>query len=132
MIVRTFTHVWNMRVRLYAIDDIRLPIRNGVSILQLVSGLVAGLVWIPFCLAVGAQYWFGNLGITIMLFAGPPFFVLLNADRPIAHEKTTEEWLVSCLAHRAEPTRLATMMPAERPRPVLLTASRWIPDADVD
>lgn len=132
MMVRTFTHVWNMRVRLYAIDDIRLPIRGGVSIPQLVSGLVAALVWIPFCLAIGAQYWFSNLGITIMLFACPPILVLLNADRPIAHEKTTEEWLQSWFSHQVEPARLATLMPAEKPRPVLLTASRWIPDADVD
>lgn len=132
MIVRTFTNVWNMRVRLYAIDDIRLPVKDGLSVPQIVSGLVAALVWVPGLFAMGAQYWFGNLGVTIMLFVAPPVFVLLNADRPIAHEKTTEEWLQSWLAHRMEPSRLAAMTTADRPRPVLLTASRWIPDDDVD
>jgi len=130
MIVHTFTHAWNMRVRIYAFDDIRLPMKNGISIPQLLAGLGAAVVWVPLAFLLGMQYWFDNPGLVLMLFAGPPIAVLMNADRAVAHEKTTEEWLSSWLVHQGEPRRLASLAPTDKGRPVLLTASRWVPDGD--
>jgi hypothetical protein len=128
MIVRTFTHAWNMRVRIYAFDDIRLPVKNGISIPQVLAGLAAALIWVPLCLLLGVPSWVGNAGVATMIIAVPPVLVLLNADRPIAHEKTSEEWLSSWFVHQTEPHRLAALTGAQPPRRVLLTASRWVPD----
>ncbi len=132
MIVRTFTHAWNMRVRIYAFDDIRLPVKNGISIPQVLAGLAAAVVWVPLCLLLGVPSWVGTPGVATMIIAAPPVIVLLNADRPIAHEKTSEEWLSSWLVHQSEPRRLAAMTGAAPNRRVLLTASRWVPDHQLD
>jgi hypothetical protein len=131
MIVRTFTHAWNMRVRIYAFDDVRLPLRNGISVPQLVAGMVAAVVWIPLCLLLGVGDLFSNPGLIFLTYAGPPTFVLLQADRPVAHEKTIEEWLGSVVTRSGEPKRLSALAPAEPIRPVVLTASRWCPDRPV-
>ncbi|GAA1668834.1 hypothetical protein GCM10009765_17870 [Fodinicola feengrottensis] len=132
MIVRTFTHAWNMRVRIYAFDDIRLPVKNGISIPQVLAGLAAAVVWVPLCLLLGVPNWVGNLGFATMIIAVPPVIVLLYADRPIAHEKTSEEWLSSWLVRQSEPRRLAALTGAPPSRRVLLTASRWVPDNQLD
>jgi hypothetical protein len=132
MIVRTFTHAWNMRVRIYAFDDIRLPVKNGISIPQVLAGLGAALIWVPLCLLVGVPGLVGNAGVATMIIVVPPALVLLNADRPIAHEKTSEEWLSSWLVHQSEPNRLAALTGTQAPRRVLLTASRWVPDNQLD
>jgi hypothetical protein len=132
MIVRTFTHAWNMRVRIYAFDDIRLPVKNGISIPQVLAGLAAALVWVPLCLLLGVPSWVGNAGVATMIIAVPPVLVLLYSDRPITHEKTVEEWLSSWLTHQAEPRRLAALTGAPANRRVLLTASRWVPEDQLD
>ncbi|WP_163508610.1 PrgI family mobile element protein [Fodinicola acaciae] len=132
MIVRTFTHAWNMRVRIYAFDDIRLPVKNGISIPQVIAGVAAAVVWVPLCFLLGVPSWVGNAGVATMIIAAPPVIVLLYADRPIAHEKTTEEWLSSWLTHQSEPRRLAALTTAPAPRRVLLTASRWVPQEQLD
>jgi hypothetical protein len=128
MIVRTYTHAWNMRVRIYAFDDVRLPIKNGISVPQLVALLVAAVIWIPLCLVVGVASWIGNPGLVAIVYGAVPIVVMLQVDRPIAHEKTVEEWLGSWLHRNREPGRLAALGDTERPRPVLLTATRWVPD----
>lgn len=127
MIVRTFTHAWNMRVRIYAFDDIRLPVKNGISIPQVIAGVAAALVWVPLCLLFGVPSWVGNAGVATMIIAAPPVIVLLYADRPIKHEKTTEEWVSSWLTRQSEPRRLSALTAAPAQRRVLLTASRWVP-----
>jgi hypothetical protein len=132
MIVRTFTHAWNMRVRIYAFDDIRLPVKNGISVPQVIAGVAAALVWVPLCFLLGVPSWVGNAGVATMIIAAPPVIVLLYADRPIAHEKTIEEWVSSWLTRQAEPRRLAALTTAPTPRRVLLTASRWVPQDQLD
>lgn len=127
MIVRTYTHAWNMRVRIYAFDDIRLPIKNGISVPQLLALLGAAAIWIPLCLVLGVGSWIGNSGLLVIILAAPPVVVMLQVDRPIAHEKTVEEWLGSWLKHGAEPRWLAALAESDRPRPVLLTGTRWVP-----
>jgi hypothetical protein len=130
MIVRTFTNTWNMRVRIYAFDDVRLPLRDGISIPQLVTGLVAAAVWMPICALLDVGTLVGNVGIAIAVYAGPPVLLMLQVDRPIAHEKKMEEWLAAIVAHSQEPGQLGAMAAAQPARPVVLTASRWIPDGD--
>jgi hypothetical protein len=128
MIVRTYTHAWNMRVRIYAFDDIRLPVKNGISVPQLAALLGAAAVWIPLCLLLNVGSWVGNAGVLVVVLIGPPVVIMLQVDRPIAHEKTVEEWLGSWMQRNAEPRRLAALAPADRPRPVRLTAARWVPN----
>jgi hypothetical protein len=127
MIVRTYTHAWNMRVRIYAFDDIRLPMKNGITVPQLVALMITAAVWIPLCLVLGVSSWVGNAGLAVVVFAAVPIVVMLQVDRPIAHEKTIEEWLGSWLQRNREPRRLAALAQSERPRPILLTATRWVP-----
>jgi hypothetical protein len=127
MIVRTYTHAWNMRVRIYAFDDIRLPIKNGISVPQLLAGFAVAAVWIPLCLLLNIGSLIGNAGLVFVVYAGVPIAIMLQVDRPVAHEKTVEEWLGSWAQRNAEPRRLAALAPADRPRPILLTAARWVP-----
>lgn len=127
MIVRTFTHAWNMRVRIYAFDDIRLPVKNGISVPQVIAGAVAAVLWIPFCLLIGLPPLAGNVGVGIMIMAVPPVLVLLYSDRPVAYEKSVEEWVTSWGTRRVEPRRLAAMGSSPPPRVIKLTAARWIP-----
>ncbi|GAA0916780.1 hypothetical protein [Virgisporangium aurantiacum] len=128
MIVRTFTHTWNMRVRIYAFDDVRLPLRDGISIPQLLAGLVAAAVWMPLCALLGLGGLVGNVGIAILVYAGPPVLLMLQVDRPVAHEKKVEEWLGAIAVRSQEPRMLGGMAAAHPARPIVLTASRWIPD----
>ncbi|GAA0903953.1 hypothetical protein [Virgisporangium aurantiacum] len=128
MIVRTFTQTWNMRVRIYAFDDVRLPLRNGISIPQLVAGLIAAAVWVPLCALLGLGGLVGNAGVTVLLYVGPPILLMLQVDQPIAHEKKAEEWLTAIVARGQEPRALGAMAEAHPARPIVLTASRWIPD----
>jgi hypothetical protein len=131
MIVRTYTHAWNMRVRIYAFDDIRLPIKGGISVPQLVAMAVTAAIWIPLCLIIGVADLVGNLGVAVAIMGGVPIFVMLQVDRPIAHEKTVEEWLNSWIQRNSEPKRLGALGQIDRARPVLLTASLWVPNRDV-
>lgn len=128
MIVRTFTHAWNMRVRIYAFDDVRLPLRNGISVPQLIAGMVAAIIWLPLCLLLDVGDFITNPGLLFLTYVGPPVVVLLQADRPVKHEKTIEEWLGSMALHAGEPKRLNALAPADPVRTVVLTASRWCPD----
>ncbi|GIJ51902.1 hypothetical protein Val02_87880 [Virgisporangium aliadipatigenens] len=128
MLVRTYTHAWNMRVRIYAFDDVRLPLRNGVSVPQLLAGIGAAIIWVPLCLLVDVGQFIENAGLAFLAYVGPPVFVMLQADRPVAHEKTIEEVLGSMVARAGEPKTLSALAAAEPTRPVMLTASRWIPD----
>jgi hypothetical protein len=128
MIVRTFTHTWNMRVRIYAFDDVRLPLRNGISILQLLAGLGAAAIWMPLCALLNLGDLVGNAGLAVLLYAGVPMLVMLQVDRPIAHEKAVEEWLGAMMARGQEPRQLGALGTAHPPRPIVLTASRWVPD----
>jgi hypothetical protein len=128
MIVRTFTHTWNMRVRIYAFDDVRLPLRNGISIPQLLIGLAAAVVWVPLCALLGIGDLIGNAGLVFLAYVAPPILVMLQFDRPIAHEKTAEEWLGAIATRSQEPRQLGALGQAHPTRPIVLTASRWVPD----
>jgi hypothetical protein len=127
MIVRTYTHAWNMRVRIYAFDDIRLPIKNGISVPQLLALFVTAAVWVPLCLLLNVGSFVTNSGLLMVVYVGVPVVVMLQVDRPVAHEKTVEEWLGSWVQRNSEPRRLAALAPADKPRPIHLSAARWVP-----
>ncbi len=127
MLVRTFTSTWNLRTKIYAFDDVKVPIKGGITIPQLLAGVGAALVWIPFCLLIQMPSWIPNTGFLVGIMGIPPLVVLLKADTPIAHEKTTEEWLTSWLTRRSEPQALAALASARPDHPVVLTGSRWVP-----
>ncbi len=130
MIVRTYTHAWNMRVRIYAFDDIRLPVKGGISVAQFVAFGVTAAVWVPLSFVLGIPSLVGNAGVAFMVVAGVPVAVMLQVDRPIAHEKTVEEWVGSWIQRNSEPKRLGALGPVDPPRPVHLTAARWVPYRD--
>jgi hypothetical protein len=127
MIVRTYTSAWNLRTKIYAFDDLKVPVRGGITVPQFLAGLGTALFWIPFCLITGLTHLVGNSGLIAALLIGPPILVTMKADTPVANEKTTEEWLTAWANHKTEPGRLASMVAARDDRPVILTARRWIP-----
>lgn len=130
MIVRTYTHAWNMRVRIYAFNDIRLPVKGGISVPQFITLGVTAAVWIPLALLLRLPSLVGNAGVAFVILAGVPILIMLQVDRPIAHEKTVEEWLASWAQRASEPKRLGALGAVDPPRPVHLTASRWVPYRD--
>jgi hypothetical protein len=123
--VRTYTSAWNLRTKIYAFDDLRIPVRGGITIPQLAAGVVCALIWIPLCIVIGLSH-FVNTGFAVAIMIAPPVFVTLKADTPIAHEKTIEEWLTSWITRQTEPKRLASLVEARDNRPIVLTARRWV------
>lgn len=127
MLVRTFTSTWNLRTKIYAFDDVKVPIKGGITIMQLLAGLGTAVVWIPICFLIQLPSLVDN-GFAVAIMAVPPILVLMKADTPIAHEKTTEEWLNSWASRQGEPRRLATLVSAPERRNFVLSASHWVPE----
>lgn len=130
MIVRTYTSAWNLRTKIYAFDDLKVPIRGGITVPQLLAGLGTAIVWIPLCFLIGVSSL--NSGFAAAIMIGPPILVLMKADTPIAHEKTAEEWLTSWLTRQSEPKKLAALVSSGADRDVVLTGRRWVPQGSTD
>ncbi|MGH3426654.1 MAG: hypothetical protein ACRDQZ_03630 [Mycobacteriales bacterium] len=128
MLVRTFTSTWNLRTKIYAFEDVKVPIKGGITVPQILVGLGAGIVWIPLCLIIQMPRWIPNAGILVAIMIIPPVVALLKADTPVANEKTTEEWASSWLSRRTEPRRVGALGAVPAPRKVMLTGSHWVPD----
>lgn len=132
MIVRTFTSTWNLRTKIYAFDDIKVPIKGGITVPQLIAGALVAGVWVPAMLCIGLPSLVGNTGIAAVIMLGPPILAVMKADTPVKHEKTVEEWASSMATRMGEPKKLASLTGARDDRPLILTASRWVPEASKD
>jgi|GEM_PF-4103131 len=128
MLVRTFTSTWNLRTKIYAFEDVKVPIKGGITVAQILAALGVAIVWIPLCLIIQMPAWIGNPGILVAVMGVPPILALLKADTPVAHEKTTEEWMTSWLTRRSEPRRFGAFAAVPASRPIVLTAEHWVPD----
>lgn len=126
MIVRTYTSAWNLRTKIYAFDDLKVPIKGGITVPQLVAGIGVGLVWIPFCFLINLPGIVGG-GFAVAIMVLPPIVTLMKADTPVKHEKTIEEWATSWMIRTSEPRKLAGMTAARDDRPIVLSARRWVP-----
>lgn len=127
VIVRTYTSAWNLRTKIYAFDDLKVPVKGGITVPQLLAGAVSAIIWIPLVLLTGLSDLIGNSGFVAALLVGPPILITLKADTPVAHEKTVEEWLSSWSTRKSEPKKLTAMVRARDDRGVILAARRWIP-----
>ncbi len=127
MLVRTFTSTWNLRTKIYAFEDVKVPIKGGITVPQILAGLGVAIVWVPLCLIVRMPDWIGNPGVLVGIMLVPPVVALLKADTPVAHEKTTEEWITSWLTRRSEPRRFGAFGAVPAGRKVVLTAAHWVP-----
>lgn len=127
MLVRTFTSTWNLRTKIYAFEDVKVPIKGGITVPQILAGLGVAMVWIPLCLIIQMPSWIPNPGILVGIMGVPPILALLKADTPVAHEKTTEEWLTSWLTRQGEPRRVGALGVVPKGHKVILTATHWVP-----
>ncbi|MGH3545512.1 MAG: hypothetical protein ACRDPW_06265 [Mycobacteriales bacterium] len=127
MLVRTFTSTWNLRTKIYAFEDVKVPIKGGITVPQILAGLGVAIIWIPFCLLIQLPSLIGNAGLATGLMIIPPVVALLKADTPLAHEKTTEEWLTAWLTRRSEPRRFGAFGVVPAGQKILLTGSHWVP-----
>lgn len=128
MLVRTFTSTWNLRTKIYAFEDIKVPIKGGITVPQLLAGLGVAIIWVPLCLIIQIPKLVGNPGLAAGVMLVPPILALMKADTPVANEKTTEEWVTSWLTRRAEPKRVGALGALPVARNVHLTGTRWVPN----
>ncbi len=127
MLVRTFTSTWNLRTKIYAFEDVKVPIKGGITVPQILAGLGVALVWVPLCLIIQMPSWIGNPGVLVGIMIVPPVIALLKADTPVAHEKTTEEWMTSWLTPPSEPPRFGALGAMPTGQKTVLTATHWVP-----
>lgn len=102
MEVKTFTSFWNMEKKLYAIEDVALPMPIPLTVAMVFLGV--GIPWfvlmhllhVPFANAFG-----------ILLWLGPPSGLAFISNRPIFQKKTFFQFLSSMFSYVQQPKRLA-------------------------
>jgi hypothetical protein len=115
----TYTSVFRLRRRLYAVYDWELPLPVGV--------FEAGV----FLLAVALFALLGRmLGIELTpgsawFFLVPPGFLAYLAGRPVADGKPPHQWLASQARFLLEPRRLHDLAEAAEPDVIELHALVW-------
>ena len=117
----TFTSIFNVERKLYAVYDIELPF--PVSVMQ------AGAVILSF---LGALLLLHVLGVvpsasTGWLYIVPPGIAGWAASQPVADHKKLHTWLYSQLRHLAEPRVLHRLRRPYEPAVLRVSASIWRP-----
>jgi hypothetical protein len=117
----TYTSVFRLRRRLYAVYDWELPLPIGLFeagvflvgvVLFALLGRLLGIELTP------ASAWF---------FLVPPGFLAYLAGRPVADSKPPHQWLVSQVQFVLEPAVLHGLAePAAEPEVVHVGASVWM------
>jgi hypothetical protein len=106
----TYTSVFRLQRRLYALYDWELPVPVGLAELGLFVGGV-GLFS-----AIGALTGIGLSAGTAWFYLVPPAFIAHLARRPVADAKTPHTWLGAQLRHLLEPRTLVGFAEASRRR----------------
>lgn len=131
MELRTYTDLWRMDRRLYAIQDVRLPVPVGMT--QLAAAAVTALVWLPLAATLGLTGLFAGAGeyasgLSAIVLAGPPVAVGWATGRPLVEGRTVAQQLYAAGRSQLLPAHLVrldvapTVPPHQR-----LHARAWLP-----
>lgn len=135
MQLRTYTDLWRLERRIYAIQDITLPV--AIPTVQLGVCLAALVVWAPLVSALGLDGIVSSVagtyspGMNVILYVGPPVAVAWASGRPLAQGKTAVQLALSGLRYAAEPRWLHRLAHTRQPTQLAVRALVWRPHPPV-
>lgn len=131
MELRTYTDLWRMDRRIYAIQDVRLPVPIGMT--QLGAAALAALVWLPIAFGLGLTGLVAGAGeyatgLSAILLAGPPLAVGWATGRPLIEGRTIGQNLTAAARYRLLPPRLERLsIPPREPDELTVHGHAWLP-----
>lgn len=131
MELRTYTDLWRMDRRIYAIQDVRLPVPIGMT--QLAAAALAALVWLPIAFGFGLTDLVAGAGeyatgLSAILLAGPPLAAGWATGRPLIEGRTIGQNLAAAARYRLLPPRLVRLsVPRREPDELAVHAHVWLP-----
>jgi hypothetical protein len=129
--LRTYTDLWRMDRRIYAIQDLRLPVPVGMT--QLAAAAIAALIWLPVAFGLGLTSLVAGAGeyatgLSAILLAGPPIAIGWATGRPLIEGRTLGQHLAAAARYRVLPPHLVRLeVPDEQPDRQTVHAAVWIP-----
>src|SRR3954470_1073259 len=111
----TYTSVFALERRLYAVYDFELP--APVGLFQAAAFLVVGVMFLIVGRLLGVPLTPG----TAWFYVVPPGFAAWVASRPVADAKRPHQWLVSQGRYLAEPRVLHRLRDGRGPKAVRLS-----------
>src|SRR3954454_20249506 len=106
----TYTSVFALERRLYAVYDFELP--APVGLFQAAAFLVVGVVF----LIVGRLFGVPITAGTAWFYVVPPGFAAWAASRPVAESKRPHQWLLSQARFLTEPRVLHRLCDGRAPQ----------------
>lgn len=116
----TYTSVFRLRRRLYAVYDWELPV--PVGLFEAAVFVAAAVLVAAIARVVGVELTPG----TVWLFVVPPAFVAYLARQPVADGKQPLGWLAAQVRYVLEPRVVQRLADAREPSVVTLTAQVWM------
>lgn len=116
----TYTSVFALERRLYAVYDFELP--APIGLFQAAAFLVVGVAF----LIVGRLSGVPMSPGTAWFYVVPPGFAAWLASRPVAESKRPHEWLASQARHLSEPRVLHRLRDGRGPERVRVLASAGV------
>lgn len=113
----TYTSVFTLERRLYAIYDLELP--APIALFQAAAFVAAAAVFLLVGRVLGVPLSAG----TAWFYVVPPGFAAWIASKPVAESKRPHAWALSQLRHLVEPRVLHRLAPAREPEAVRLVAA---------
>jgi hypothetical protein len=101
MEIRTFTNFWNMERKLYAIEDISLPVPISLKVVG--AFFITGIPWWGILALLNVP--FSNPGYLAWVL--PPIALGYIASRPIYQRKSIGQFVKSMASFYLQPKRLA-------------------------
>lgn len=115
----TYTSVFRLRRRLYAIYDWELPVPVGLFEASVFLGAVVAFALLATALGIGftpGSAWF---------FVVPPAFVAYLARQPVADAKQPLDWLASHVRYVLEPRVVHRLADARGPATTTVAVQVW-------
>lgn len=113
----TYTSVFTLERRLYAIYDLELP--APIGFFQAAAFVAAAALFLLLGRLLGIPVSAG----TAWFYVVPPGFAAWIASKPVAEGKRPHAWLAAQVRHLFEPRVLHRLSPAREPEAVRLVAS---------
>ena len=134
MELRTYTDLWRMDRRLYAIQDVQLPVPVGMT--QLASAAVTALLWLPLASTLGLTGMLSGAGdyasgLSAIVLAGPPVAVGWATGRPLVEGRTVGQHLFATVRCQLLPTHLVRLdEPPTAPSQQRVHGRAWLPTSE--
>ena len=116
----TYTSVFRLRRRLYAVYDWELPVPVGLFEATVFVGAVVAFALLGQAFAMGLTP--GNAWFYVI----PPVFVAYLARQPVADAKQPLDWLASHARYLLEPRVVHRLADAHGPASVTIAAEVWL------